>query len=536
MKTGAAGVLFLCRKTNRVLLAQRSEHCDLPLTWASFGGGIDAGETSDQAARREVSEEAGYHADYNLIPLYQYRTASFTYTNYLALVDHEWNPMTNYETAASDWFALDELPDRLHPGFKLCLENAYAQRVIRKNLTKEEALTETLEPEDHMKDVIDPATLTFREYFNLVGGEDKSHPDSAYNVSLADKSWVKIEDFETQIKRIKVRGLWFDIKMQKRKNSYARRAENQSDPWLRDESGNILYFTDEEVVAMGRPLYEHTLAMFNEDKQCVASFQDEWGCVLIQVASEYRGFGFGPLLNKMGRSIYPNKTSGGFTPSGARNLRRTHLLFVNQAMRSGFYNMMVRTNQMSAGRAKEIIGSAKASGYDEYAERGANLGMNDPANWVLFFDNHGTFILYDKNLKELINDEGRDEHFIENAFKGMIYVAPGEKYGITFAYGGEHKQVRGFLLKCAASFCADEDVMFVVDKEDLDDVPEGLEVIGNPHLESGFWRANVELTGAPINYKAMGRAEAQWRESFDEYEEFKHRLMEMAYSKYRPNR
>ncbi len=538
MERGAAGVLFLCSKTGRVLLQQRSEHGDAAGTWACFGGGIEKGESPDEAARREISEETGYHADYSLVPLYCYEKAGFTYWNYLSVIDHEFYAATNYETAAAEWFALADLPvDDLHPGFRICLEDDYAQAKIKsylKDLNEDMAEHQ----EAHRRDLIDPALLTFREYFQLCGG-GKSHPDSAYNVNLADLNRGydsdKPEQYQTQLRRLKVRGLWFDIKMRKEKNSYVKRGADGTSIVLGPD-GNAEYFTDEESVAKGLALYEIMLAIFNEDGQRVATFQDEWGCVLIMVASEYRGFGFGPMLTKMGRTIYPSKTSGGFTQGGAQNFRKVHTMFVNEALRNGKYVRLVKAKEMSAERAKEIIASAKESGFKEYEKEATDMSSSDPSTWLLMGDEYGSFILYDRKLRDAIDDSGRYDHFMEKMIKGMIYVVPGEKYGIVHAYGGENEKIKALMLRIAAQYCAKEDVMFVVDAEDIQDVPEEyLEIVGGKHVASGFWRHTVVIRdGKGISYEGMVDAERKWRESFDRYGEFNSRVQEAAYAKYRP--
>lgn len=54
-------VIILFDKKKRILLQHRSEDAKrLPGYWAFFGGGIEEGETPEQAARRESQEELSY--------------------------------------------------------------------------------------------------------------------------------------------------------------------------------------------------------------------------------------------------------------------------------------------------------------------------------------------------------------------------------------------------------------------------------------------------------------------------------------------
>jgi len=116
-----AGVLFICTKTKRILLGKRSEKCSEPHTWANFGGKIEAGETPEEGAKREVKEEAGFTGKMILIKAFTFKEGKkFTYTNYIGLVFDEFEPKLNDETDEARWMTYDELkalPDK-HFGLK----------------------------------------------------------------------------------------------------------------------------------------------------------------------------------------------------------------------------------------------------------------------------------------------------------------------------------------------------------------------------------------------------------------------------------
>lgn len=108
----AAGILFV--HDGRVLLLKRSETAqDAPGTWAFPGGGIEAGETPEAAARRELQEECGYAYEGPLTPLY---TSSDGFACYGAAVAHPTEPKLNDEHTAARWAPFDNLPEPLHPG------------------------------------------------------------------------------------------------------------------------------------------------------------------------------------------------------------------------------------------------------------------------------------------------------------------------------------------------------------------------------------------------------------------------------------
>jgi 8-oxo-dGTP pyrophosphatase MutT (NUDIX family) len=127
-----AGCIFVALDTGRLLLPLRSEHVQQPLTWGTWGGAIDEGETPEKAVRREVSEEAGYHGHYEIEPLFLFKSGTFRYFNYLAIVDNEFTPRLDWENKKADWFELDALPSPLHFGLAGVLDDPASLQKIMK--------------------------------------------------------------------------------------------------------------------------------------------------------------------------------------------------------------------------------------------------------------------------------------------------------------------------------------------------------------------------------------------------------------------
>jgi dATP pyrophosphohydrolase len=109
-----AGVLFCARDTKRMLFVLRSSTCESPNTWCCLGGGVEPGETLEQGVRREVMEEGGFTAPFDLIPMHVDNQGDFTFHNYFAWVEKEFTPVLNNEHTEYKWSS--ELPTPIHPG------------------------------------------------------------------------------------------------------------------------------------------------------------------------------------------------------------------------------------------------------------------------------------------------------------------------------------------------------------------------------------------------------------------------------------
>ncbi len=110
-----AGTLFYCVSTGRTLLVKRSAGSDYPDTWCGLGGGVELGETEDQAVVREVMEESGYSNPMQLIPMSTQKYDNYTFSNYFTPVNQEWEPVLNREHSDWGWFT-SAAGLEIHPG------------------------------------------------------------------------------------------------------------------------------------------------------------------------------------------------------------------------------------------------------------------------------------------------------------------------------------------------------------------------------------------------------------------------------------
>lgn len=120
----AAGIIFLAKDTGRCLLQLRNSDKRHQYTWGFFGGTIEKGETPFQALQRELVEEIGFVpelAKLNPIDIYQSKDKNFYYYSFAAVVDQEFSPYLNDESAGYAWVDIGRWPQPLHQGARTTL-------------------------------------------------------------------------------------------------------------------------------------------------------------------------------------------------------------------------------------------------------------------------------------------------------------------------------------------------------------------------------------------------------------------------------
>jgi hypothetical protein len=378
---------------------------------------------------------------------------------------------------------------------------------------------------------MNPALLTFQEFWKGVDAEDKYHPPSAYDWSLSQMK-VTPDKYPTLLFRRTLSGISFEFRMLK-EDRYQENSFVKTDPSgipLRDPGGEVQYYSIDELAEKKLRRYDYSFSVFDGAQQ-VAVTQDEWGCLLVVVAREYRQFGLGPMLTKLAWEAEPGKSTGGCTPAGARVVQKVHQDFVREYLRNGTYSKLIKEGAITLERVQKILESAKLESQfvAPKVKEKINLGMNDPKNFLLF-EEYGNFILYDRKLKDLLDrgDDERDFYWMERCIKGHSFAGGGyHNEGKLFlhALGGDTPQIKKFMFMLALSEAKIHGEKIRIFDDDLNMVnPSEVE------LEEGNW---ATLKGTPINWKPMKAQEIQFRRTFDRYGEFKNRLLEIADAKYR---
>ncbi len=127
----AAGCIALSKSTGRILLLLRSDAVEQPRTWGNCGGAHHSNETPIFAAQRELKEETGYTGNISIIPLYVFKKGTFTYSNFLALVDDEFVPDLGWEAIDYKWCDYGNWPKPLHFGMEALFSDNESVNTIR---------------------------------------------------------------------------------------------------------------------------------------------------------------------------------------------------------------------------------------------------------------------------------------------------------------------------------------------------------------------------------------------------------------------
>lgn len=129
-----AGCIVVSKNTGRVLLPLRSDEVLEPGTWGTFGGAVDEAEHPEDAALRELVEETLCDPldviELLASHLYQEAGSGFEYHNFIAVVDAEFEPALNWESADAQWFEPGNWPSPLHFGLKVFLESDLAKHQL----------------------------------------------------------------------------------------------------------------------------------------------------------------------------------------------------------------------------------------------------------------------------------------------------------------------------------------------------------------------------------------------------------------------
>lgn len=123
----AVGAIFLSKKTGRMMLNLRSDSSTYSNNWGFVGGKIERLESPLKALYREMQEELGDSVPeiLDIIPfdVFCTKNGKFKYYSFVVIIDEEFVPDLNHESAGYSWVKIGNWPKPLHPGAKSTLYN-----------------------------------------------------------------------------------------------------------------------------------------------------------------------------------------------------------------------------------------------------------------------------------------------------------------------------------------------------------------------------------------------------------------------------
>lgn len=298
--------------------------------------------------------------------------------------------------------------------------------------------------------IIDPALYTLPEYLDIANPGGKSHGSEPYTSNTKQLTeYFKKSDYPELIQQKTVRGINFQVlakQIDKLELLYAKKDKDGNYVYVNGEL-SMLSKEEKKLFITDKNRYDYEFVIYDTDNNTVAGkTQDEWGCLLVRVAEEYSGFGFGELLVSLHRKYVPNVDSGGFTPQGKNNLMKVHAYFVKDALSNGTYSSLLKDNKITMERIKSIVNSTKlvkTKIFNVFYSQNLPKVTVDPDN-LLLLKEHTTFALYDKTIDPLSDNLWNDKkilaavHWVEfSTYRGQcarIFSKHGEGKYLAFVF------------------------------------------------------------------------------------------------------
>lgn len=149
-------------------------------------------------------------------------------------------------------------------------------------------------------------------------------------------SWQKPEEFNIFIKNIDRNNMHFELKMRKDINYYCKKDQNGE--IMRDEKGDAVYLTPEEIDAKGYEKYDITVGLIYNGK-VVGFAADEFGASGVYLEQEFQGMGLGTLLMyeylKQTQRLNSGRKIGQMTNKGYNMTKNIHKMIVEEALKQG---------------------------------------------------------------------------------------------------------------------------------------------------------------------------------------------------------
>lgn len=395
----------------------------------------------------------------------------------------------------------------------------------------DEIIKEATRP--YFEKIVDPALMTFGEYLKMVDPDGKMHPSTAYDYDIEKlNQYDSSSDYQKLLNTITVNGIFFEVreKSEDRWNKQYVKTDSNGEI-VRDENGKALYLTKDEIPNIIPPekRYEYEYSVIRRDTdEIVGKTENEWGALLVTVASEYRNFGFGTMLVKLKRDRDPAKASGGFTNSGLNNFRRVHTKMVREYMSSGFYSYLVKNSIITTERAREIINSISER---QSTKTQKNLNTKNPEDWIIMTDDGQSYaILYDKKIYELDNDYiDKNDYWVNNFIIAMVGIGGPARFNfVERTYGP--KKIVAKLYEILINGEYPEPIYLEEDQYNSIKNIMGNKLNSKPVKVETRTMYKCWVDNPTVNVKSISNSEQKIRKKYDQYDEMKVRIQELAES------
>lgn len=386
----------------------------------------------------------------------------------------------------------------------------------------------------YVKKLVDPALMTWKEFYHSINDEDKHHePSRLYQSNYAEakkQSYKQKKLFETFINRIKINGRYFEIRKHSEKRDFIVRDEKGD--YIRDESGNLIHYTSDQLKAMQVDEYTYTIGIFDDQDVCVATGQDEYNTILITTVEEYRGWGLGEIALREYRALYPSKDSGGFTPAGYALTQKYYYNAVRDYLAKGFYSFLVKQGHITMEKVKTITAQLKNIPPSTVGKKKDNLdyNFNNPNDFLVMDYDNGEFIIYNKKLIPLLlKDRDMTDHFALQGILGhvrLLYMGHKNVYRVQLFYATT-PAIGKMLNNLIASFLYDSKEKVITDDQNK----------MFQHIDSKLYTIKDTIATSithSLDYKTMAKKEKTERLKLcnndrNDAEEIEELILEMAY-------
>lgn len=294
-------------------------------------------------------------------------------------------------------------------------------------------------------------SLTYDEYLDIVDPRREHHPSSAYNVDLERMNqFVTPEKIEKQqlVNTLTINNRLFELRVEIRDHQKEEHHQwdYENDTWARDENNNLIPLTQEEkeLKFTGLKRYEYDFHVYDKHTgKKVATTSDEWGCILIQTAEEFRGMGLGALVLDKLTEKYPFKSTGGATDAGNYTSYKVHQSKVAKAFANGSFSKMYKEGNITF---QKVLNIAKSVGLHnsftqkfaekvdpmyrhEYTKRKQRTGkyekykdLSPTCKTPVFYIDNATVVAFNESAYEKIRDDDLPELFRNELIQGYTYI------------------------------------------------------------------------------------------------------------------